>query len=151
MRLFLCAATAAALVIPAPAIACLMEPLPEAVLFDRPPADRPPGYALLRVVGRVVDQDRQRLLVRIVQPAQARRLGPVAWLEAPMSSCATWGRLGSDAYVVARAAGRLRGRTVLTAMVYRRSRRDRFWGLFGWENRAPGQPVPRTDEFAPTR
>jgi hypothetical protein len=105
------------------------------------------------VVGRVVDQDRGRLFITIVDPAQARRLGPAAWLEAErMSSCTTWGRLDSEAYVVARVAGRLRGRALLTAMVYRRSRWDRFWSLFGWEPyRAAGQPLERADQRLPVR
>lgn len=151
MRLFLCAAAAAALVVPAPAKACLSAMMPEAVLFDVPPAHRPPGYALLRVVGRAGDHDDGLLFVTIVDPAQARRLGPAAWLgAAPMSSCTTWGRLGSEAYVVARVAGRLRGRLLLAAMVYRRSRWDRLWDLFGWEAyRAAGQPLKR-DESVPT-
>ncbi len=143
MRWLLCAAIAALSVSPAPANACFGEPVPEAVLFDRPPTHRPPGYALFKVVGRIAREDRERLFVRIVEPTQARRLGPTAWLAAePISSCTTWGRLGSEAYVAARVAGRLRGRTLLLAAVYNRSPWDRLWNLFGWATFwAPRQPL----------
>lgn len=143
MRLFLFAATATLLLTAAPAEACMADPLPQAVVFDVPPAHRPPGYTLFRVVGRAVDHDRERLLVSLVEPAQAQRLGPVAWLEAaPLSSCTTWGRLGVEGYVVARVAGTLRGRALLAARIYARSWWDRFWDLLSSETyRASGQPL----------
>jgi hypothetical protein len=143
MRLFLFVATATLLLTAAPAEACMAEPLPQAVVFDSPPAHRPPGYGLFRVVGRTVDHDRERLLVSVLEPAQARRLGPLAWLQAaPMSSCTTWGRLGAEGYVVARVAGTLRGRALLAARIYARSWLDRLWDVFGSETyRASGQPL----------
>ena len=134
MRLFLSVATVALLAVPAPAAACMAHPMPDAVLFDRPPTHRPTGYALLKVVGRIVPQDGGRLLVRIVEPGRARQLGPLAWLEPkPETSCTTWGCIDSEAYAVTRVAGRLRGRALLSALVYRRSGWDRFWNLFGRE------------------
>lgn len=144
MRRWLGAAAAASLLLGAvPAQACLSEPLPQAVLFDRPPAHRPPGYLLLKVVGREVEQDREHLLVRIVEPDRARRLGSVAWLRPESAtSCTGWGRLGSEAYAVARVAGRWRGRTLLQAAVYARSRRDALWSWFGWTwYSARGEPL----------
>lgn len=135
MRILLPLAFTAAFLSAGPASACMAEPMPEAVLFDSPPGRPPPGYAVLRVVGSVVDQDRERLSVRIVEAGPPRRPGPVAWLEAqPMSSCTTWGRLNADAYVVVRVAGNLRGRTLLQARVYARSRWDYFWNWFGRES-----------------
>lgn len=142
MRSFLAAVAALFLVVSAPAEACLAEPVTEAALFDARPSP-PRDYAVLKVVGRLADPNGERLFVRIVDPAQARKIGPTAWLVmGDASSCTTWGRLGSPAYVVARVAGRWRGRTLLEALVYQRSGWDRFWSVFGWETyRAPRRPL----------
>ena len=145
MRLSLCAATVAMLLMSAPAEACMAEPVPEAVIFDRPPAHRPAGYTLFKVIGRVVESDPDHLLITIVEPAAGRRLAPLAWLAASArSSCTTWGRLGREGYVVARFAGVLRGRPVLAARTYARSWMDRLWSRLGWEGyRASGEAVQR--------
>ena len=140
MRLILCAATAALLGVPGQADACMADPMPQAVLFDRAPAQRPPEHALFRVIGREIDG---RLMVRFLEAADVRRLGPIAWLEAiPADSCTTWGRQNTEAYVVARVTGRWRGRPLLTARVYARNRWDSFWGWFGSEvYTASGRPL----------
>lgn len=142
MRWVLAGATTAALLAAAPAQACMTMPPPVAVLFDQPPSHRPPGHVLLKVVGWTVEQDDEHLLVKIVEPARARRLGTFAWLRATYTSCTTWGRLRSEAYVVARVAGRLRGRILLDARSYGRSRWNLFWGSLGWTRfRADGPPM----------
>lgn len=143
MRLFLFAASAGMLVLAAPAHACLSEPMPEAIIFDGPPAHTPPGHTVFKVVAGIEDPDTGHLLVRIAEPAQARRLGPSAWLYgAASSSCTTWGRIGRPGYVVARVAGKLGGRTLLEARAYRRSWVDHVRNWFGWETyRASGRPL----------
>jgi hypothetical protein len=143
MRSILCAATAAMLLVPAPAKACMSLHASHAVLFDTPPSSRPPGYSVFRVVGRVAGRDYDRVLVALLDPARARQLGSVAWLQAERwSSCTAWGRVGSEAYVVARLAGRSRGRALLTAKVYGRSWRDRVSSYFRWETfLASGPPL----------
>ena len=116
----------------APASACMAVPMPEAVLFDRPPAKRPPGYLLLEVTGTRVDGDPEHILVRLTNPAQGKRHGTKAWLRAhDASSCTEWGRLGSKAFAVVRPSGTLAGLPVLVARVYRRSRWDYIWNWFG--------------------
>ena len=126
----------------APAAACMADPLPEAVIFDRPPAKHPPGYILLKVVAQRIDREGS-ILVKLTDPAQAKQLGAVAWLvPETLSSCTDPGRLGSKAFVVARPDGRIARRTKLTAKVYRRSRWDSFWGWFGLTRyTASGDPV----------
>ena len=132
MRWRLTGLTTVMLLVPVPAAACLssLDP-PEVVLFDRPPPDRPPGYFLLRAVGtRAANSD--LLLVRIVEPTLARRLGTHAWLRPNLhTSCTGWGRLGSEAFAVARVTGRSRGRILLEARIYQRSHWDSFWDWFG--------------------
>lgn len=119
-----------------------MDPLPAAVLFDRPPAHIPTGYTLLKVAGSAAGDGGGPLLVRIMDPAATRRLGRLAWLQSEsFSSCTGWGRLGAEAWVVARPAGQVNGRTVLLAKAYSRSRWDFFWAWFGHESyRAPDGP-----------
>ena len=116
----------------APAGACLSAIQPEAVLFDGPPARPPPGYHLIRVTGALPVRGRDLVRVNFVQAAELRQFGPIGWLfpDRP-SSCLEWGRLGAPAYVIARPAGRLRGRVLLEAKVYERSWWDRFWNFFG--------------------
>lgn len=74
------------------------------------------------------------IAVKLLQPAQARQLGQAAWLAVENgNSCVGRGRLRGKAYVVARVAGKLRGRTLLSAKAFRRSRWDDVWRLFGRE------------------
>ena len=144
MRWILCAATAATLVITARAEACAADPVTEAVIFDRPPAHRPAGYAVFKIIGRAVQSGQGHVLISVVEPAAGRRLAPSAWLAAsPMSSCTTWGRFGREGYVVARFAGALRGRPIVEARTFKRSWLDFLWSRLGWETyRASGGPMP---------
>lgn len=118
--------------------------LTEAVIFDRPPAYRPAGYAVFKIIGRAVQSGQGHVLISVVEPAAGRRLAPSAWLAAsPMSSCTTWGRLGRKGYVVARFAGALRGRPILEARTYTRSWLDFLWSRLGLETyRASAGPTP---------
>ena len=142
MRWLVFAAAAALLLVPSAARACMSAFLPEAVLFDSPPNQVPPGHSVFRVVGSTVAGDDLKLLVRMVEPSQAQRLGASSWLRPePWSSCATWGRLGSEAFVVARVAGSLEGKTLLAAVTYQRSSWDRFWSFFGLQSYRPTVPA----------
>ena len=132
MRWRLAGLTTAMLLAPVPAAACFSPLYPsEVVLFDRPPTDRPPGYFLLRTIGTQVGNS-DVLMVRVLEPAQARRLGTHAWLRPHVyTSCMGWGRLGSEAFAVARVVGRHRGSVLLEARIYERSHWDSFWDWFG--------------------
>ena len=139
------AAAASALLTAAPAGACMAAFMPEAVIFDRPPAVRPGGYAVFKVTLERQDIGWDPWLVRLQDPAQARRYGTVAWLEPEyLTSCTLPGRLYSAGYLVARADGWIGGRTRLRAKTYRRSWLDRVWNSFGWESFiASGGPAAR--------
>jgi hypothetical protein len=116
-----------------PAAACGSAFLPEAMIFDRPPAKRPPGYAVFKVALLPHEPTWGPFPVLLKDPAQARRFGRIAWL-APegISSCTDLGRRRSDGYVVARPLGLAGKRTLMRARVYNRSWWDAFWSDFGW-------------------
>jgi hypothetical protein len=116
-----------------PAAACMAVHIPQAVVFDRPPAKRPQGYAVFKVALLPHEPSWGPFPVLLKDPAQARRFGRIAWLEPEgMSSCTELGRQGSDGYVVARPQGKAGKRTLMRAKIYSRSWWDRFWSNFGW-------------------
>ena len=109
-----------------PAHACMTYPPPQAVLFDIPPSEIPPGHFVIRIRSRLNPPFDRPLRLRVIDARKSLLLPSYVNFEPERySSCTQWGRTGEEAFaVVAKSSGNL-----LIAKVYQRSWLDAIFHL----------------------
>lgn len=126
-----------------PAHACMSDPLPSAMLFDKPPEHVPNNTITIYVRPSALVQGSYTVRATVLEDAsyllanQRVEIAP----EWP-TSCLAVGRMDKAAYVVVAKPEHIAGEQVLIAKSYKRSWWDTFWSFFGWESFTPaGEPL----------
>lgn len=129
--------------IASPAHACMTDPLPSAMLFDKPPEHVPNNTITIHVRPSTLVQGSYTVRATVLEDASDLRANQEVQIapEWP-TSCLAVGRMDKAAYVVVARSEQIGREQVLIAKSYSRSWWDKFWSFFGWESFTPaGEPL----------
>jgi hypothetical protein len=134
---------AAAILASSPAFACMNDPLPNAVLFDRVLSEVPPDHIVIGVRSPSQAPRTGPIKVKVLSSPKSARIAQIVWIiPEAFSSCTQWGRLGANAFAVVRTPTANGSRSRLVARVYDRSWLDKLLDLVGYKRfTATGDPM----------